>query len=340
MKPAGLCLIVAAILIGQSIPVAAQPAKPLPETKIVLRVSRGFIHQLTGVHFQRVEPISKNTTTGNARVQGRFDVQLRPSAIESEFDLLIDGEVSTQVMTTRRPVEVHTHGSGPFNGHRRIVFDGNGFTGQPIELNVAHHSSVDAILSFRGGLRGALARRIALPAVRRSLPDGDRQTAADIRARLSKTLEEETDNLMAVINKIGPLMRKGEELLIEEELITKGNRHLYRSATKDHLVLSLGMADRRIAELPEREASKSAPLELWIAKREESKERRFEFFLKHWQLMAPLIDAQLARHDPELAKSLEGKLHKVQMDSVAGWHVVTFAPELRDLLVGAKPANK
>ena len=56
MKLTALCPAVAAILCGQSNPVEAQsPPKPLPETKIVLRVSREFIHKLTGVLVHSVE---------------------------------------------------------------------------------------------------------------------------------------------------------------------------------------------------------------------------------------------------------------------------------------------
>jgi hypothetical protein len=334
-------LVVVATTFGNGLPSAAQSAaEPPAETKIVLRVSRGFIHQLTGVHFRRTESMGKDSVAGNAQVLGKFDVKLRESETESAFDLRFDGAITTQMTTTRRPVEVHTHGTGSFCGQRRIVFEGKGFAGQPIELSVAHHSTVDAIHSLRGGLRGAIARRVAAPMVSRYLPGGDRQLAEEIRSGLSKTLEQETDNLMTVINNIRPIIRRGEELLIEDDLIPKGERHVYRAATKDYLMLSLGSANRRIARLPELEASKRAPLELWIAKREESKERRLQFFLKHWQLVVPLIEEQLARHDPELAKALDKKLHKVQMESVAGWHVVTFAPELRDLLVDAVPAKK
>ena len=54
------------------------------------------------------------------------------------------------------------------------------------------------------------------------------------------------------------------------DLIPKGDRQLYRAASKDALLLSLGMANRRIARLPDLDASKRAPLELWIAKRSKS----------------------------------------------------------------------
>ena len=113
---------------------AQQPAKPLPETKVVLRISRKFIHELTGKQFKRDEPIDKNafgaTLKGSAHVDGTFDVKLQKSDNASDFDLLVNGEVLTQLVATSRPVQVYAHGVAAFTGRRRIAFDGNAFAGQ------------------------------------------------------------------------------------------------------------------------------------------------------------------------------------------------------------------
>jgi hypothetical protein len=231
-------------------------------------------------------------------------------------------------------VDVFSHGFAPFTARRRIVHKDGEFVGEAIEIDTTHQSSLDEIRPFRGGLIGRMTRRIALPTVRRGLVEGDRQIEDEIRTQVSKIITTETDELMIVINKIGPMIKKGEELLIAEDLLPKSGLHLYRASTKDCLLFSTGLPNRRIAQIPVFHPDKHAPLELWIAKREESKEKRLEFLLKHWELVTPLIDAQLARHYPEFAKSFEGKLYRflnnVQIESVAGWHVVTFAPQLAE----------
>jgi hypothetical protein len=49
--------------------------------------------------------------------------------------------------------------------------------------------------------------------------------------------------------------------------------------------------------------------------------------LKHWDLIKPLVLQRIALRSPELGKIVE----QVQVDSVAGWYVVTFAPKLLEL---------
>jgi len=128
---------------------AQQPAKLLPETKVVLRISRQFILELTGKQFKRDEPIDKNAfgaiVKGNAHADGTYDVKLQKSDKLSDFDILVNGEVLTQVVATSRPVQVSAHGVAAFSGRRRIAFDGNAFTGQAIEMNATYGSSIDQI---------------------------------------------------------------------------------------------------------------------------------------------------------------------------------------------------
>src|SRR5580700_4912158 len=93
---------------------AQQPAGILPETKVVLRISREFIHELTGKQFKRDAPIDKTAfgakVEGSAHVDGTFDVKLQKSDNASDFDLLVNGEVLTQVVAAKRPVQVYAHG--------------------------------------------------------------------------------------------------------------------------------------------------------------------------------------------------------------------------------------
>src|SRR5262245_63334884 len=106
---------------------------PEGETKVVLRVAREFIHDLTGKRFHRDEPVRTNglggVVTGQARVDGRFDVRLEKSNNGSSFDLLATGDVQTQLVVSARPVNVHGHGTASFTGKRHFVFDGKRFSG-------------------------------------------------------------------------------------------------------------------------------------------------------------------------------------------------------------------
>jgi hypothetical protein len=310
---------------------AQQPARPLPETKVVLRISRKFIHELTGKQFKRNAPIDKNTlgatVEGSAKVDGTLDVKLHKSDNASAFDLLVNGEVVTQVVATSRAVQVHAHGVAVFTGRRRIVFDRNAFSGKAIEMNVTYRSSIDQICSFRGGAIGALARGIARPAVRRDLPDADRQAGDEIRTQLTDAIEKESDQLLVAMNKVGPLLKKGEEILREEKVLSARSVQHYLAATEHHLYMSIGPPNHRIPRLPRLDASQRGPIEMWIAINKASKANLLNPILEHWKLVKPFVLARIARSTPELVKIVE----HVQVESVEGWYVVTFAPKLLDL---------
>ena len=94
--------LVIVLLVGVApfLPVRAEePVKSPPETRIVLRVSRKFIQRLIGKGFERDEPVNANfdkvNVAGTAHVAGRFLVTLHESKTESNFDVLLSGEVLT-----------------------------------------------------------------------------------------------------------------------------------------------------------------------------------------------------------------------------------------------------
>jgi hypothetical protein len=313
--------------------------QPLPETKVVLRVSGEFLHQLTGVAFKRNEPIrtsvQRAVVDGNAQVDARFEVSLCECETESDFELNVRGTVSTRTVATSRPVVVYMHSVAPFEARRRIGYNGEKFAGQPMQISVVNQLSVDAIRSVRPGPLGALARRFARPAVMRGLPESNRQATDNIRAQIARTVDEETAKLMKALNDVEPIVKKGQDVLIEEGLIPKSDLAGYRAATKDHLCFSVGPKKAQLPKLPAIERSKSAPLELWMVRTQDSREARLDFFLKNWRLIRPVVHDQIVRAHPELARKLGSKLNEildtVRVETVGDWHVVTFAPELRDV---------
>src|SRR5207244_1862909 len=138
------------LFFGFSTPASAQPSKPLPETKIVLRVSREFLQELTGNEYQSEQAIAKSIAgadvRGQSRVQCTFEVKLRPSETECAFDLVAHGTFATQMTATRRVVQANLHGIAPFDARRRIDFDGNAFTGHGIDMQARHQTRNDQVL--------------------------------------------------------------------------------------------------------------------------------------------------------------------------------------------------
>ena len=316
---------------------AQAPDKALPETRIVLRVSGDFIQKLVGRSFQRDEQIDTQVggvaVEGAARVAGKFRVVLHESQTDSEFDVLARGDVVSQLTATRRPVVVQAHGSAPFCATRRIVHEGDLFVGRALTMDVCNHFTLDEIDSFRGGLRGALTRRVARPFVRRGLADGDCYADDEIRTQMAQALESELDKLVLALNQIAPLVKQAHELIILENKVSPESVQMYRAATSEHLLFSIGPPEHRIPDLPNLDKDKKAPLELWIAvSRNARKEERRKLMLKNWRLIVPFLSAQLQRRSPELTKELQEPLahllDEIQIHEMPGWHVITFAPKI------------
>ena len=325
-------LAICSVLLSQGLQAEAQqPPKALPETKVVLRISQKFIQEVTGKEFKRDAPIDKFAfgahVKGTIRVGGTFDVKLHKSNNAADFDVFVNGEALTETVATSRAVQVYGHGAGAFNGRRRIAFDGGAFTGQVVEMNVTYHSNIDHLSSFRWGLIGALSRGIARPAARRILPEADWQAGKDIRTQLTSAIEKESDQLMVTINKVGPLLTKGEEILREQKVLSASSLQHYLAATEEHLYMSVGPPEHRIATLPRLDVSKLGPVELWIAIDKANRQDLFSPALEYWTFIKPFVLPRINRNSPELGKIIE----QVHVISVDGWHVVTFAPKLLEL---------
>jgi hypothetical protein len=323
---------ISAILLLQGVQAKAQePNKLPPETKVVLRISREFIHELMAKQFERDEPIAKNSfgalVQGCTHVAGRFDVKLQRNTSAIDFDFIVRGEVLTDAVATRRLVQVYGHGVAEFSGRRHVVFDGNVFLGQAIEMNATYHSSIDQVRSFRGGLSGSLTRSIALPSLRRNLRESDQEAENDLSTRLRISLEKETDRLISTMNKFGPLLNKVEEIMREQKLLSARSVQHYLATTEEHVYLGIGPLDRRIPSLPKLEVSKRRPIELWIAKDEASPDDLRNSVLQHWDIAKPFLLQRIGRDSQELAKIVE----QVQVEIVEGWFVMTIDPKILSL---------
>ena len=314
---------------------AEDPKVDLPETKVVLRISREFIYELTAKRFQRDVPVALNAggvaVAGTAHVDGATSVEIQGSENACSFELGVQGQVSTHLVATVRAVELQLHGSAPFSARRRIVFEDIAFSAHPAEVTTDYHSTIDRICTVRPGLLGAMTRGIASSKARRTLPESDVQAAAEIRTRLTEAIEKESDDLLILLNKVGAIVKEGEQLLREEKLLSARSVQHYLAATPKSLYISVGPPGHRIAKLPRLNASDRQPIELWVAIKKPGKTDRFSPVLENWKLVKPFLLPRIAQRSPESAKILD----QVQIRKVEDWHVVTFAPDLLDSLENA-----
>ena len=329
MKCMTRTIALSALLLLHVLPVEAQqPAPALPETKVVLRISREFIHELTAKQVNRDVPIDLNSKsvaiTGTAHAEGTTDVKIKASDNACDFELVLDGRVSTQLVATDRSVQVHLQGTAPFKARRRIVFADDAFSGHKVEVDTSYRSTIEAICSSRNGLIGDMVRTTATWRTRRVLPEEDLRAADEVRSRLSAAIEKETDELLATLNRIGSIVKQGEEVLREEKLISARSVQHYLAATERSIYISIGPPEHRMAKLPILTASERAPIELWVAIKKPGKKDAFSPVLENWKLVKPFILPRIAKRSPETAKILD----LVQVRTVDNWHVLTFAPDL------------
>lgn len=305
-------------------PVTAQPVDSRAETKVVLRISRDLIRDLTGVHFDKVEPIATTSdgaeVVGQAQVAGTFDVKLHQSATASDFDLQIAGTVLTQLTATRRPVLVHTHGVAPFTACCRITLKEHQFRRHDVQVSVSNQFTLDEIDSFRGGAIGALTRGLARPIVRRSLRGAERDTAGQIRTQVAQAFAEAADKVVEKLNQIEPLAKKVKEDLQAAKIISQKDLHHYYAATDEYLWLSIGHRDERMPTLAEKDPARRAPIELWFT----NQNGALEPLVKKWRILRPVFEKIITRKSPELRQIL----FRAHLDSEAGWHVIRFTPDL------------
>jgi hypothetical protein len=329
MKLLNQLAVAAGIFFLQGVQVKAQERTyKLPETNLVVRISREFVHQLTGKHFKHDEPIAKYTfgamVQGYAHVGGTFDVQLEKNPAAIGFDFLVKGEVSTQVMATRREVQLHTHGIAEFTGRRHVIFDANGFVGQKPELDATFCSSIYQVCSFRRGFVGSLQRGIALTTATRNLPEANDETRNELRTRLTANIEKETDRMIAAMNKVGPLLKKGEQILREQKLLSVSSVRQYLATTEEHLYLSIGPPEHRIPSLPKLDGTKGRPIEMWIAIEKANNNDLNNPILQDKNIAKSLVLNRIRKGSPELDKIVK----QIQVEAVGGWLVVTIIPKL------------
>ncbi|MBI3822403.1 MAG: hypothetical protein HY289_06955 [Planctomycetes bacterium] len=330
-------------------PLQAQAPDPPKETRVVLRISREFIHTLLGVRFQGDEPIDSSergvVVAGNAHFLGKTDITLHKSETESDFDLLITGTIDTQINAAKRPVVVFAHGGAPFSVSRRIVFDGKKFTGQPICMTVANRFALDDITTARGRPLGPVARGLVTPIVRRGLADGDRQADNEIRAKVSTQVEELTNKLLDALNKVEPAIHHAKEVIHADLKAKDADLRILRAATSEHLLISIGHPDRVMAKLPALKQNEEAPVELWIHQSLFDENAHMRFLKDHWQDLKKLVHDQLIQRHRKLEKDLRVKLPDIlkieppmRVKGTPGY-VIRFAPKFRELPIFTIPQN-
>ncbi|CAN5569297.1 hypothetical protein BH10PLA2_BH10PLA2_14620 [soil metagenome] len=325
-----LCLLQAGLIRAQS------PNADLPETKVVLRISREFIRELMIKQFSRDVPVDLDFdgthVTGTAHAEGATDVQFKVSDNACAFDLIVNGQVTTQLAANRRSIQANIHGNAPFKASRCIVFDDIAFSAHKIDVDMTYHSNLDHVCSSRIGLAGVLARGIAQSKIERSLPQDDIRAEAEIRKQLVAAIEKESDELLVTLNKIGSIVKQGEDVLREEKLLSSRSVEHYLGATERSLFISVGPPNHRIARLPKLKASERQPIELWVAVKKKGKPDRLGPILQNWKLVKPFLLPRIAKQSAEAAKFLD----QVQIKMVDDWHVLTFAPGLLESLQGQK----
>jgi hypothetical protein len=236
---------------------------------------------------------------------------------------------------SRRPVIVCAHGNAPFTATRRVAFDGGKFSAQPAYVSVANHFCLDGIGSFRPGVAGVVTRGLARPFVRRGLRDGDRQADDEIRTQVGSGVQDGTDRTIDSLNSVEKTVAKARQYITVAADKKQMPLVAYHAATKNHLLISIDVPNRVIAQLPSLEHKDRAPLELWIAKRHDLFGEivlgvELAVLEDLWQEDAKKVGAEILRKHPELVQVFGKDIEtKARIVSAGDWHVITLTPTIK-----------
>jgi hypothetical protein len=334
-RPAVLFIIVVLGLPPRAAAQGPEGVKP----QAVLRISRSFLVKLTRQQFAQDEPIQTTamgaTINGTAHAAGGYNVKLHPSSTECDFDLLVNGTITTQMTVTRPPVVLQLSGATPLEGYRRVRFDGKTFLGLPPSVGVCYHAQLDQLCTLRHGPASPLIRCVARPIVLRSLPDGDAEADQDIRRQVGDSITQETDRIVAVLNEVVDVQRHAVEFLRDYVKLPPVTPPAV-GATDEYLLAGVGFAPGEPPHLPEAAGQAQAPVELWVHHKltlpQEVLVKLLDERLKaRWRQVKPAIKQRLEKHSHDLAQLIDDVREDVTLDAVKGepdWHVIRFSRQL------------
>ena len=337
------CSALALSLILTATGTRAEPPAEAPEggARVVLRISRAFLADLTRQQFEQDQPIRTTadgaTVVGCARVAGGFRVKLYASETASEFDLLVDGAVATRVEVTRKPVRVLLNGSAPFHASRRVAFDGTTFTPRPTCVGACYRSCLDAICTLRNGPAAPLVRRLARPVVLRSLPDADQKAGQDVRAQIGNEVTQKTDHVIEILNEVLAI-REGVHEFLRRQGVPVDRYRVTAAATEESLLAGFGFPAGESPRPPAAAGPPRARVEIWVRHRL-GPLLRMKLALagptleKQWaERLKPKIRERIAQHSPELATVVDEATHEIQLNPIPeepDWHVIRFSKRVR-----------
>jgi hypothetical protein len=244
---------------------ASKLPKPLPEHRVVLRVSDRLLNSMmdnAAIDRQTdvCEVILGTSIYGKARVQGKPDVQLVPSADDATFHITLEGTIHSQTIGYNGPVIVRSRSVTTFTATRPVVFEpGKGFYGLPSQVSAHTESFVEGISSTRRGLIGRMITRRA-----RKIEAAQHAEATEIarqkaEARIKSGFDRNSEQRLARLNKVADF-----RTLATAALRARGGvEPRYACCTTPHyLQFTARFGDSGAAiELPAAEGSEGAAIE-------------------------------------------------------------------------------
>ena len=247
--------ILSLLWIGGSSQADEQPA-PAKETRIVLRISKEFIRRHAPPAITEVSPINRCMfgahVTGQSNTSGQIQIEMVPHDRDAVFTLRFSGTTTTKTVATRNPVEVYESGKTVFEAQRKITFNGLRFSEGPITIKTSYSSSFDGLATPRG-LRGLIARKVAIARVARTQPQSDAIGLQDTTNQVVAGFNKATEELLKDLNKMVPI----DQTI--NLFIPKTKDWIYHlGSTKDYIFASPGPKDAKIPVLPKEAARMSS----------------------------------------------------------------------------------
>jgi hypothetical protein len=252
-------------------PAVAQPedkSAARPAHLIVLRVPittlATQIDRQIDFHMPVRDVILGTPVSGVARLVGRPQVKLEPSADRAHFNVVFSGTVHSRTVANGGPAIVHGHSVTRFTATKKVVLEpGKGFRAAgPPQLQVSTQCFTDRIDSTRGGLIGRIVERRAADEVASKRPTVTAIARERATRKIAAAFERFMDERLARLNKAVEF-----QIVLAEFRTREGNRRLRASTTATHLELADVIHNNEAPiELPTLAANGTGnrPVEIWV----------------------------------------------------------------------------
>lgn len=298
--------------------------RPAPSHPLVIRIHEKAFANSAGNRIDTTRPVSTiilgTPVSGRSRTQGAVQVDTSSARQSADFLVSFSGRSFSRTVGVNGPARIHSHTVTDFVVSRKVTFSPlRGFESKQTVLQTRTCMTLDNVCSTRGGLRGALVRRVGWRRASESRQAAERIADGNVRRELRQSFDRQLDERVADLNRRFRVALYARAVLGgSEELDIKV------SSTDDCVQFAIGrVGNGAPPTLPVRQTS--APVEVWVhdSPLEHGETDRIK---KAWTLLAAGAKTVTALETLSLVAGNAKTPNGLEINTEGGWTILSFDP--------------